>query len=786
MAANATIKSIIKVVDEASPQLKVISDNHKKVSDSVKKQRDAQQLLNSINSKANAAEKASLSVKQQYLRELSKLTEHLSAGTITTKQHGVAVKQLRSIYKNLETQTKRNNKVVDEASPQLKAISDNHKKVSDSVKKQRDAQQLLNAINSKANAVEKASLSVKQQYLRELSKLTDHLRAGTISTKQHSTAVKQLRVVYKNLEQQTKRNRTSASQLRTAYKNLELQTKRNNEAMLFGRSMSRGMRAGFGQLGHQIQDVAVQLQMGQNAMLVFSQQGSQIASLFGPGGAVAGGIMAVGGAIAMALIPTLFDSKDAMEELETATRDADSALSDISDMDAIKKKYGAVTNIIKEMIRFQNTARIKELRVKGLGAIKEQAEGVGKVFDELNRAIRFSENPMDVYEGSVIAGQAALATQVKVTQKTLAQQRVAQKLGLSIKGNTKDVLELNDAFNRLDKSVSFEDKHKELNNIFNVMQRIRSDESANVTPAFEQIQATITDLALKGRGTLEVIEQLQEAMKFRDTDAALSAREEAEKLIASLDPAAKYDEEIKAIDKLKAKAPELAEALTAVQQKLKDQRDAALGAKSALQEYAEASVDLQKSLDSHALKGVKALEDGLVDLISGTKNASLAFRDMARSIISDLIRMQVQQSITQPLAGLLNQFVPNVANSIGNFMFGGTPTLSSSNYVGSGEPAQTFPYNGFAGGGFTGNGPRSGGVDGKGGFPAILHPNETVIDHAQGQSAGTVINQTINVTTGVQQTVRTEIMGLLPQIAEASKAAVLDARRRGGSFAGAF
>ena len=703
-------------------------------------------------------------------------------------------------------------KVVDEASPQLKVISDNHKKVSDSVKKQRDAQQLLNSINSKANAAEKASLSVKQQYLRELSKLTDHLRAGTISTKQHSTAVKQLRVVYKNLEQQTKRNRTSASQLRTAYKNLELQTKRNNEAMLFGRSMSRGMRAGFGQLGHQIQDVAVQLQMGQNAMLVFSQQGSQIASLFGPGGAVAGGIMAVGGAIAMALIPTLFDSKDAMEELETATRDADSALSDISDMDAIKKKYGAVTNIIKEMIRFQNTARIKELRVKGLGAIKEQAEGVGKVFDELNRAIRFSENPMDVYEGSVIAGQAALATQVKVTQKTLAQQRVAQKLGLSIKGNTKDVLELNDAFNRLDKSVSFEDKHKELNNIFNVMQRIRSDESANVTPAFEQIQATITDLALKGRGTLEVIEQLQEAMKFRDTDATLSpeeerlqrelelweqlareqdelqkAREKAQKYVKSLDPTAKYIEEIKAIDKLKEKFPELAEALTAVQQKLKDQRDAALGGKSALEEYAEASVDLQKSLESGALKGVKSLEDGLVDLISGTKNASLAFRDMARSIISDLIRMQVQQSITQPLAGFLNQFVPNVANSIGSFRFGGTPTLSSSNYVGSGGPAQTFPYEGsWAGGGFTGNGPRSGGVDGKGGFPAILHPNETVIDHAQGQSAGTVINQTINVTTGVQQTVRTEIMGLLPQIAEASKAAVLDARRRGGSFAGAF
>lgn len=42
----------------------------------------------------------------------------------------------------------------------------------------------------------------------------------------------------------------------------------------------------------------------------------------------------------------------------------------------------------------------------------------------------------------------------------------------------------------------------------------------------------------------------------------------------------------------------------------------------------------------------------------------------------------------------------------------------------------------FDGGGYTGTGARSGGVDGKGGFPAILHPNETVIDHSKGQSMG--------------------------------------------------
>ena len=88
----------------------------------------------------------------------------------------------------------------------------------------------------------------------------------------------------------------------------------------------------------------------------------------------------------------------------------------------------------------------------------------------------------------------------------------------------------------------------------------------------------------------------------------------------------------------------------------------------------------------------------------------------------------------------------------------------------------------FEGGGFTGKGARSGGVDGKGGFPAILHPNETVIDHEQGGQSPVVVHQTINVTTGVQQTVRAEIANLLPQISEAAKSAVQDSRLRGGTF----
>lgn len=52
----------------------------------------------------------------------------------------------------------------------------------------------------------------------------------------------------------------------------------------------------------------------------------------------------------------------------------------------------------------------------------------------------------------------------------------------------------------------------------------------------------------------------------------------------------------------------------------------------------------------------------------------------------------------------------------------------------------------FDGGGGTGNGPRAGGLDGKGGFWAIMHPQETVYDHAKGQGptgAAPVVNLTI-------------------------------------------
>ena len=167
---------------------------------------------------------------------------------------------------------------------------------------------------------------------------------------------------------------------------------------------------------------------------------------------------------------------------------------------------------------------------------------------------------------------------------------------------------------------------------------------------------------------------------------------------------------------------------------------------------------------------VQGLEDSFVDLINGTQSVSDAFKSMARSIINDLIRMQVQQSITAPLFGMISGGGLNIGTA---FKYGTN--------VGSQQTAMLAAQD-FEGGGYTGSGSRSGGLDGKGGFAAMLHPNETVIDHTKGQGMGGAVSVTLNISTGVSQTVRAEIANLMPQITEATKGAVLEARQRGGSY----
>jgi phage-related minor tail protein len=72
--------------------------------------------------------------------------------------------------------------------------------------------------------------------------------------------------------------------------------------------------------------------------------------------------------------------------------------------------------------------------------------------------------------------------------------------------------------------------------------------------------------------------------------------------------------------------------------------------------------------------------------------------------------------------------------------------------------------------------------------PEVFVPagNGTVVPNGASMGGGVTVNQTINISTGVAQTVRAEIAALMPAIKRQTVDAVADARMRGGSFASAM
>ena len=98
-----------------------------------------------------------------------------------------------------------------------------------------------------------------------------------------------------------------------------------------------------------------------------------------------------------------------------------------------------------------------------------------------------------------------------------------------------------------------------------------------------------------------------------------------------------------------------------------------------------------------------------------------------------------------------------------------------------------LPFSQSAGGGAI-SGPRIVGERG----PELFIPSSTgVIKNNMDTrnllgGGGPVVNQVINVDAGVSQTVRAEMMTMLPMFREQAVEAIIDSRRRGGQVATAF
>lgn len=137
-------------------------------------------------------------------------------------------------------------------------------------------------------------------------------------------------------------------------------------------------------------------------------------------------------------------------------------------------------------------------------------------------------------------------------------------------------------------------------------------------------------------------------------------------------------------------------------------------------------------------EAIERQADGVYRLASDYEAAKIdqsAFESGLRSMSDELAAVIVQgQSLGDVLSNAFLQagqsFLASGLQDIGNILASGGGT-GSAIFRGL---AGVFGGS-FEGGGYTGSGPRTGGVDGRGGMLSILHPNETVIDHTRSSGA---------------------------------------------------
>lgn len=287
------------------------------------------------------------------------------------------------------------------------------------------------------------------------------------------------------------------------------------------------------------------------------------------------------------------------------------------------------------------------------------------------------------------------------------------------------------------------------------------------------------------QGMLEGVARAKEALGMEGGTARALANESAAQVRAITDEMKNFESTADKIAKIQASAQERAtravatkqggsastggidwEALTGGSEKstkaLKDTDDALADVKKRMIELNNATGDTVGGLVSSLLKGENAWE---------------SFRNKAFDVIEDVInnmfRLSFGGTADNGVGGFLADAIfsglglASGGSSIGNPNIPGTSYMFADGGVVSG--ANMFPIGGNTG------------VMGEAGPEAIMPltrgPGGKLSVQAVG-GGGPKVEQHINISTGVQQTVRVELQRMLPQIAQASVGAIQNARNR--------
>ncbi len=202
-----------------------------------------------------------------------------------------------------------------------------------------------------------------------------------------------------------------------------------------------------------------------------------------------------------------------------------------------------------------------------------------------------------------------------------------------------------------------------------------------------QLQREMLDLSATERTVLQTRTELEKS--------AAAARKEA----SQIQDADLRAQTIEAINDALARQLPILENLTRANADY--QRSAEFGTKSALRTYIEDATNAAKQAERAVTGAFKSMEDALTQFVMTGK---IDFNSLANSIISDLIRIQIQRAITLPLANwAMSLFTPAASAALplgsGDLMGVNANVAHSGGLLGAdGLPSRQVDMGVFAGG----------------------------------------------------------------------------------------
>jgi hypothetical protein len=273
----------------------------------------------------------------------------------------------------------------------------------------------IDRLERKYSPLAAAEAKMEKQQLR----FNAALEAGTIDAAQHAKAMGLVQREYDQTVAKVKNAVTNVVAMNSSVRANSGFVNRNKEA--------------FRQAGYQVGDFAVQVQGGTSWLTAFSQQGSQLLGIFGPWGAVMGGVLAVGSALAGVLLglgdateKTKEKAKtfaDRLSEAEAALASMSAAAANVSDLEALRKKYGELTDEVREMALALLEIDRREALTKVTGIIAEVTGAIEKAAEASSGVVAAALSASGTDAGKATAE--AYRAEIETIQNSIDQRRNA-------------------------------------------------------------------------------------------------------------------------------------------------------------------------------------------------------------------------------------------------------------------------------------------------------------------------------------------------------------------------